>query len=174
MVLFGCICFALFFTTVIYPDLEYKGYSSNQSCTGMCYANYVEENGTVVEQLRAKQELANLDEFSDIRSLWSGCAACHGKQGQGQGMFPMLAGQSKDYISGRLISYKNREKVGMNSSMMWGQATNLSTKEIELIGEFVEANFPRDGSLIPRGLSMLIVGASNASDNISCKLPVRL
>ena len=142
IVLVGCAMFMIFFVGVIYPNVEYKNIPSNSTCTGQCYANYVEENGTVVEILQAKQALAAGDPFSDIRSLWSGCAACHGVQGQGQGMFPMLAGQSKDYISGRLISYKNREKVGMNSSMMWGQAANLSTKEIELIGEFVAADLP--------------------------------
>ena len=138
MVLFGCMCFALFFTTVIYPDLEYKGYSSNQSCTGMCYANYVEENGTVVEQLRAKQELANLDEFSSIRSLWSGCAACHGAEGQGMAVFPALAGQTQDYIVGRLNAYKNRETVGGMSSTMWAQAGMLSDADINMLGKFIE------------------------------------
>ena len=138
MVLFGCMCFALFFTTVIYPDLEYKGYSSNQSCTGMCYANYVEENGTVVEQLRAKQELANLDEFSSIRSLWSGCAACHGAEGQGMAVFPALAGRSQSYIVDRLNTYKNRGEVGAMSSTMWGQAGMLSDADINMLGKFIE------------------------------------
>ena len=36
----------------------------------------------------------------------------------------------------------NREQIGMNSSMMWGQAGNLSDKEIELLGEYIEAGFP--------------------------------
>ena len=148
-VLAGCVAFYVFFAFVIYPDIEYKNYPSNTTCTGECYEKYIAENGTVVEQIQeqkaialAKEEAGIVDVFADIRGLWAGCAACHGMQGQGQGMFPKLAGQSKDYISGRLISYKNREKVGMNSSMMWGQAANLSTKEIELIGEFVEANLP--------------------------------
>ena len=57
-------------------------------------------------------------------------------------MFPKLAGQSKDYISGRLISYKNREKIGMNSTMMWGQAAALSDRQIEQISLFVEEGFP--------------------------------
>ena len=138
MVLFGCTLLALFFATVIYPDLEYKGYSSNQSCTGMCYANYVKENGTVVEQLRAKQELANLDEFSSIRSLWSGCAACHGAEGQGMAVFPALAGRSQSYIVDRLNTYKNRGEVGAMSSTMWGQAGMLSDADINMLGKFIE------------------------------------
>ena len=37
MVLLGCMVFAGFFAGVIYPDLEYKGYSAVQNCTGECY-----------------------------------------------------------------------------------------------------------------------------------------
>ncbi len=72
----------------------------------------------------------------------SNCAACHGTEGQGMGMFPQLAGKSSDYIIGGLTTYKNRGQVGMNSSMMWGQAANLSEKDIETIGKYVEAGFP--------------------------------
>ena len=44
---------------------------------------------------------------------------CHGNEGQGMGMFPKLAGQSADYISGRLYQYQNGETVGNMSSTMW-------------------------------------------------------
>ena len=138
LVLTGCFVFALFFVGVIYPNVEYKNVPSNNSCTGMCYANYVKENGTVVEQLRAKQELANLDEFSSIRSLWSGCAACHGAEGQGVAVFPKLAGQSADYITSRLYAYRNGEAVGAMSSTMWAQAGMLSDADINMIGKFIE------------------------------------
>ena len=138
LVLTGCFVFALFFVGVIYPNVEYKNVPSNNSCTGMCYANYVKENGTVVEQLRAKQELANLDEFSSIRSLWSGCAACHGAEGQGMAVFPALAGRSQSYIVDRLNTYKNRGEVGAMSSTMWGQAGMLSDADINMLGKFIE------------------------------------
>ena len=141
MSLLGCLVIATFFVTKVYPSLEYTGYSSNQSCTGECYREYVALNGTSVDQLRAQQALAAGDPFSDIRSLWSGCAACHGPDGGG-GVGPKLAGQTADYISGRLISYKNREKIGMNSTMMWGQAAALSDRQIEQLSLFVELGFP--------------------------------
>jgi cytochrome c553 len=138
MSLVGCMVIFAFFSLKIYPNLEYTGYSSSQSCTGMCYAEYVELNGTVVEQLQAKQALANLDEFSQIRSLWSGCAACHGQEGQGMAVFPKLAGQSADYIVNRLNTYKNRGEVGAMSSTMWAQAGMLSDADINMIGKFIE------------------------------------
>ena len=141
-VLAGCIVFYVFFAFVIYPELEYKGYPSNNSCTGECYEEYVRVHGTTVEILKAKQALAAGDPFSSIRGLWAGCAACHGVEGQGQGMFPTLAGQSSDYIAGRLNAYKNKEKIGSNSAMMWGQAAQLSDRQIEQISLFVKEGFP--------------------------------
>ena len=138
MTLIGCLVIATFFTLKVYPNLEYTGYSSNTSCTGQCYVDYVALNGTSVDILKAKQALANLDEFSDIRSLWSGCAACHGAEGQGMAVFPKLAGQSSDYIVDRLNTYKNRGEVGAMSSTMWAQAGMLSDADINMIGKFIE------------------------------------
>ena len=127
-----------FFATVVYPDLEYTGYSSTHNCTGECYEEYVRINGTVVEQLQAQQAAAAEDPFSSIRGLWAGCAACHGQNGEGMGAFPKLSGQSKEYIVGRLYAYKNKEQVGAMSSTMWAQAGMLSDSDIDTIGKFVE------------------------------------
>ena len=121
-----------------YANLEYKGYERAQACTGDCYVKYVEENGTVVDQLMAKREEAALDPYSSIRGLWAGCAACHGSEGQGMGVFPRLSGQTADYIQGRLVSYKNRETIGNMSSTMWAQAGMLSDQDIETLGKFIE------------------------------------
>lgn len=125
-----------------YNNLEYKGYERVHGCYGECYEEYVALNGTVVEIEQRKQELANADEFSSIRGLWAGCAACHGAQGQGMGAFPALAGRDAEYIIDRLTTYKNRGQVGAMSSTMWAQAGMLSDAEIETIGEFVEKGFP--------------------------------
>ena len=125
-----------------YNNLEYKGYERVHGCYGECYEEYVALNGTVVEIEQRKQELANADEFSSIRGLWAGCAACHGAQGQGMGAFPALAGRDSEYIIDRLTTYKNRGQVGAMSSTMWAQAGMLSDAEIKTIGEFVEKGFP--------------------------------
>ncbi len=138
MVIFGCFIFAGFFSGVIYPNLEYKGYPRNSSCTGECYEEYVRVHGTVVEQLQKQQAAAAEDPFSSIRGLWAGCAACHGNEGQGMGVFPKLAGQSADYISGRLYQYQNGETVGNMSSTMWAQAGMLSDSDISTISQFIE------------------------------------
>tara|TARA_Y100001937_G_C7064014_1_gene305141 strand:+ start:567 stop:1019 length:453 start_codon:yes stop_codon:yes gene_type:complete len=133
----------LFFTQIIYPDLEYKGGPRNSACYGECYEEYVRQFGTPAEMERRKQQLAAGDPFSSIRSLWGGCAACHGQNGEGVALFPKLAGQSKDYIVGRLNTYKNRGEVGSMSSTMWGQAAMLTDDQINTIGDFIEAGLPK-------------------------------
>jgi len=138
MVLVGCVAIFGFFATMIYPNLEYTGHTRNSSCTGECYEEYVRMFGTPAEMEIRKRELAAGDPFSSIKSLWSGCAACHGTEGQGMGVFPKLAGQSADYITGRLYQYKNNETVGNMSSTMWAQAGMLSEQDIETLGQFIE------------------------------------
>ena len=142
MALLGTMAIALFFGFKIYPDLEYTGGSSNTSCTGECYVAYVEQFGTPAEIEQRKKELASADEFSSIRSLWAGCAACHGQAGEGMAVFPALAGRDKSYIVNRLVQYKNKEQVGAMSSTMWAQAGMLSAKDMETIGAFIEAGLP--------------------------------
>ena len=141
MVLLGCFAIFGFFVFKIHPTLEYTGYTSNQSCTGECYEEYVRINGTTVDILKAKQALAAGDPFSDIRSLWAGCAACHGADGGG-GVGPKLAGQGADDIIGKLTTYKNKGEIGPMSAMMWGQAAMLSEKEIKMIGDYIQAGLP--------------------------------
>lgn len=138
MVLVGCVFIFGFFATMIYPNLEYTGHTRNSSCTGECYEEYVRMFGTPAEMEIRKRELAAGDPFSSIKGLWGGCAACHGQEGQGMAVFPKLAGQSADYISGRLTAYKNRETVGNMSSTMWAQAAMLSDEDIKTLGQFIE------------------------------------
>ena len=54
----------------------------------------------------------------------------------------MLAGQSSDDIINKLTIYKNGGQIGPQSALMWGQASMLSEKDIETIGEFIEAGLP--------------------------------
>lgn len=133
------ICLAMIGTIAMaYNNLEYKNVPRTTSCTGECYIEYVKLNGTPSEIERRKQALAAEDEFSSIKGLWAGCAACHGQEGEGMGPFPKLAGQNADYITSRLYAYKNRETVGNMSSTMWAQAGMLSEQDIETIGKFIE------------------------------------
>ena len=124
--------------TMAYNNLEYKGYPSISSCTGECYQEYLKREGTLAEQLAKKQEAAAGDPYFAIRGLWGGCAACHGQQGEGMGIFPKLSGQSAEYISEALYQYKNREERGNMSQTMWSQASLLSDNDIQQLSNFIE------------------------------------
>ena len=68
---------------------------------------------------------------------YAACGACHGAQGGG-GVGPALAGQTVEYIVGRLNQYKAGEKVGSQSNMMWGQAAMLSDTDMSDIAEYIQ------------------------------------
>ena len=68
---------------------------------------------------------------------YAACGACHGAQGGG-GVGPQLAGQSAEYIVGRLNQYKAGEKVGSQSNMMWAQAGMLSEADITDLAEYIQ------------------------------------
>ena len=81
-----------------------------------------------VIQVAVVEELAG-------KAKYGACAACHGNKGQG-GIGPMLAGQSAEYIVGRLTAYRAGETVGAQSSLMWGQAAGLSDTDIQNLAEY--------------------------------------
>ena len=66
---------------------------------------------------------------------YAACGACHGSQGGG-GVGPALAGKTAEYIIGRLNQYKAGEKVGNQSTLMWGQAAGLSEQDIQDLAEY--------------------------------------
>lgn len=68
---------------------------------------------------------------------YAACGACHGANGDG-GVGPQLSGQTVEYIVGRLNQYKNGEKVGSQSNLMWGQAAGLSETDINDLAEYIE------------------------------------
>ena len=68
---------------------------------------------------------------------YAACGACHGSNGGG-GVGPALAGQTVQYIVGRLNQYKAGEKVGNQSNMMWGQAAGLSDTDINDLAEYIK------------------------------------
>ena len=67
---------------------------------------------------------------------YAACGACHGSNGGG-GVGPKLSGKTIEYIVGRLNQYKNGEKVGSQSNMMWGQAAMLSETDINDLAEYI-------------------------------------
>lgn len=64
------------------------------------------------------------------KAKFAACAACHGMNGEGQGMFPKVAGQSADVLADKLKKYRAGETVGPMSAMMAPNASGLSDADI--------------------------------------------
>jgi len=118
--------------TIYYVTLDSPKQPRIQGCYGECYEKYLEVHGSFTEQLQAQAEAAEADEFSSIRGLWAGCAACHGMTGGG-GIGPALAGREIDDM---LKAYRAGETRGAQSALMWSQAGQLTDQEIDLLSKF--------------------------------------
>ena len=140
-VLGACAVFYLGFSTMVYPNIEHKGGGYHHACIEECYEELKKNRA---EKEKRDAELAAYNEANGIvveepdpgERIWGGCMGCHGDKGQG-GLGPKVSGQTYDYISGRLTTYKNRGKVGSQSNMMWSQASALSDQDIDAVSKYI-------------------------------------
>tara|TARA_B100000282_G_scaffold167569_1_gene121293 strand:- start:165 stop:599 length:435 start_codon:yes stop_codon:yes gene_type:complete len=115
---------------------EVKGYSNIKNCTGECYEEYVRVHGTLTEQMAAKRLAMQTETPADKGGkLYVNCNMCHGMKGEG-GIGPALIGSTS--IVKMLQQYKNGETRGPQSALMWGQAANLSTQDMESIQAYID------------------------------------
>lgn len=63
----------------------------------------------------------------------STCAGCHGKNGEGMGMFPKVSGQSAEMLSAKMHDYKAGKKVGPQSAIMHANTQNLNEDDINAL-----------------------------------------
>jgi cytochrome c553 len=73
------------------------------------------------------------------KGRFGACASCHGPQGQGMGIFPKIAGQSAEYIAGRLQQYRAGETVGPTSALMMPHASGLSDEAIADLAAYISS-----------------------------------
>ena len=66
------------------------------------------------------------------------CAACHGRQGEGMGIFPPLAGTPAAETAALLERYRAGEQVGANTALMAPNARSLSDQAIADLAAFIE------------------------------------
>jgi cytochrome c553 len=123
---------------------EFQGHAFHSKCIEECYEDIKDRRKAAKLALLEQDKLiaAGVIEapviVKDLKPpTWGGCAGCHGQKGEGMGMFPKISGQSKDYIITALTQYKNKEKRGSKSMIMWGQASGLSGSDINTLGEYI-------------------------------------
>lgn len=59
------------------------------------------------------------------------CASCHGKQGQGKGMFPMLVGQYTNYLQKQLAAFLRAERPHDEDSAKEGVLFGLQATDLQ-------------------------------------------
>ena len=69
------------------------------------------------------------------------CAQCHGRAARGMASFPSLLGKSEEHLTERLNSYRERERVGPNSMLMFGPAADLSDEDIAALATYIATEF---------------------------------
>lgn len=119
-----------------YENADVKGYDDVHSCWGECYEKYTAINGTFTEQLAAKRLAMQSETPADRGAkIYVNCNMCHGMAGEG-GIGPKLSGSTS--IVKMLQQYKNGETRGAQSALMWGQAANLSTQDMEDLQAYID------------------------------------
>ena len=72
-----------------------------------------------------------------------GCVNCHGNGGKGKDprnhIFPVLGGQSKDYIMKQLKDFKEGTRTNDPAGMMGDIAKKLSDSEIEAVADYLSS-----------------------------------
>lgn len=65
------------------------------------------------------------------------CSGCHGKDGEGMGIFPKLAGQSAESLAAKLRDYRAGKHMGEQTAMMAPNAQNLSDEDIDALAAYI-------------------------------------
>jgi len=73
------------------------------------------------------------------QAKYATCIGCHGPTGQGQAIFPKVAGKDFDYLVEVMKKYRAGEQVGPNSMMMMPHAMNLSDEDIADLAAYMAA-----------------------------------
>ena len=129
-------CFAFGLPLWAMQANDYDGRDIN-GCSGECYEQWKEETGGVVAVSAAKAAAKAEASPQELGKMaYIGCVACHGAGGEG-GVGPQLAGQAMEVIADKLTRYKNGETVGAQSALMWSQAAQLGSDDIENLAAYV-------------------------------------
>ena len=124
----------ILYTAIINADVS--GYGDVHGCWGECYEEYTAKYGTFTEQLEAKRVAMQGESPADKGAkTYVNCNMCHGMKGEG-GIGPKLVGSTS--IVKMLTQYKNGETRGAQSALMWGQAANLSTEDMQNLQAYID------------------------------------
>ena len=65
------------------------------------------------------------------------CATCHGKNAEGAGAFPRLAGQHSEYLVKQLVLFKSSMREGSNALIMHNISTGISFEQMQAVAAYL-------------------------------------
>jgi len=65
------------------------------------------------------------------------CATCHGKNAEGNGIFPRLAGQHAEYLVKQLVLFKSSMREGGNAPVMHNVSTGIAFEQMEAVAAYL-------------------------------------
>ncbi len=65
------------------------------------------------------------------------CIGCHGKNAEGNMMFPRLAGQHAEYLVKQLVLFKSSLREGGNAPIMHGITTGMSFEQMGAVAAYL-------------------------------------
>ncbi len=65
------------------------------------------------------------------------CITCHGKNAEGNTMFPRLAGQHAEYLVKQLVLFKSSLREGGNAPIMHGITTGMSFEQMQAVAAYL-------------------------------------
>lgn len=91
---------------------------------------------------KAKETIGrNIFLNGDMSRMIVACVNCHGIDGKGKSpgnsMFPVIGGQTSDYLRGQLINWRKGERVNSPGGIMNIIAQKLTDKEIDSLSEYM-------------------------------------
>lgn len=67
------------------------------------------------------------------------CATCHGKEGEGNGIYPRLAGQHAEYLVKQLVVFKSSLRADTNAAIMHNISSAMSFEQMEAVAAYLAA-----------------------------------
>jgi cytochrome c553 len=65
------------------------------------------------------------------------CAACHGKDAEGNAVFPRLAGQHAEYLVKQLVLFKSSLREGSSAQVMHNISTGMSFEHMQTVAAYL-------------------------------------
>jgi cytochrome c553 len=65
------------------------------------------------------------------------CGTCHGKAGEGNGIYPRLAGQHAEYLVKQLVVFKDALRTDSNAAIMHDISAGMSFEQMQAVGAYL-------------------------------------